>query len=225
MPRRSPTSTKTDPGAPQMDSNAEFRRHSRRLFSVLRAIVRRGADSAGDEREFSARLEGRIGALGRVHEMIMRSPREGIDFEELVHGELLAQAVPPARFRVAGPDTRISADAAMPMALALHELAVNAVIHGAFANAQGSLELTWEHCARDGREWLRVEWQEATTHEQRHPPTMKGFGLELIERSLPYELDACTRVAWSPGGTRIGIEIPGGQPASNWHRDERMPPP
>src|SRR5690349_11866857 len=91
-------STKTAPGAPQMDnSNTELRRHSRRLFSVLRAIVRRSADSASNERDVAARIESRIGALGRVHEMIMRSPREGIDFEELVHGEVLAQAIPLGR--------------------------------------------------------------------------------------------------------------------------------
>jgi two-component system CheB/CheR fusion protein len=191
---------------------------------MLRALVRRDADGTPGEREFAARLESRISALGRAQEMIMRSPREGIDLEELVHGELLAQAILPARYRVSGPDTRINENASMPLALALHELAVNSVIHGAFTDAQGSLEVSWEHGDREGRDWLRVRWQESAAHASGAAPTVKGFGLELIERSLPYELDACTRVAWQSTGTRVEIEIPGGQLASSWHRAERIPP-
>lgn len=207
------------------DSHGEFRRHSRRLFAVLRAIVRRGADGTGGERDFAARLESRIGALGRVQEMIMRSPTEGIDFEELVHGELLAQAIPPSRYHASGPDTRISADAAMPLALALHELAVNSVIHGALTDPDGSLQITWRHGQRDAREWLQLGWKESTTQQAAVAPTTKGFGFELLERSLPYELDACTRVDWSSPGIRVEIEIPGGKPGSSWQRAERMPPP
>jgi two-component system CheB/CheR fusion protein len=207
------------------DSNTEFRRHSRRLFSVLRAVVRRSADSASKERDVAARIESRIGALGRVHEMLMRSPREGIDFEELVQGELLAQAVPVGRYRVAGPDTRIGSEAAMPLALALHELAVNSVIHGAFTNPNGSLDVSWDHIRREAREWLYLAWRESSTNNPGHAPTHKGFGLELLERSLPYELDACTRVDWSPTGTRIEIGIPAGPHKAHWRRSERLPTP
>jgi hypothetical protein len=39
------------------DMNAEFRRQSRRLFAVLRAIVRRSTDSAGSTGDYAARLE------------------------------------------------------------------------------------------------------------------------------------------------------------------------
>ena len=204
------------------NSNTEFRRHSRRLFSVLRAIVRRSDDSASNERDVAARIESRIGALGRVHEMIMRSPREGIDFEELVHGELLAQAIPVSRYRVSGPDTRIGVEAAIPVALALHELAVNSVIHGAFTGPNGTLDVAWDHVRRDAREWLHLSWRESNANDPGHAPTRKGFGLELLERSLPYELDACTRVDWSPTGTRIEIEIPGGPPNSHWRPSERI---
>jgi len=207
------------------NSNTEFRRHSRRLFSVLRAIVRRSADSASNQRDVAARIESRVGALGRVHEMIMRSPGEGIDFEELVHDELLAQAIPVSRHRVAGPDTRIGAEAALPVALALHELAVNSVIHGAFTDPGGSLDISWNHIRRNSREWLHLTWRESNTNNAGQAPTQKGFGLELLERSLPYELDACTRVDWSPMGTRIDIEIPAGPHHVHWRRSERMAAP
>ena len=207
------------------NTNAEFRRHSRRLFSVLRAIVRRSSDSASNKRDLAARIESRIGALGRVHEMIMRSPREGIDFEELVHEELLAQAVSASQYRATGLDTRIGSEAAISLALALHELAVNWVIHGAFSTSQGSLDVSWDHVTRDAREWLQVIWQESGSQPLGNPPTLKGFGLELLERSLPYELDACTRVEWQPSGARFELQIPAGPAISSWTRGDRVSSP
>jgi two-component system CheB/CheR fusion protein len=202
--------------------NAEFRRQSRRLFAVLRAIVRRSTDSAASTVDYAARLEGRIGALARVHDMILRAPQDGVDLEEMVQAELLAQAIPAARCRVSGPDTRIRGEAPLPLALALHELGVNAVVHGAFLGTRGTLEVTWSYVERDGREWLRLVWQECDSAMHGSPPAVKGFGMELIESMLPYELDAGTRVSWLEPGARVEIEIPANQRAVFWSPGERL---
>jgi two-component system, chemotaxis family, CheB/CheR fusion protein len=204
------------------DMNAEFRRQSRRLFAVLRAIVRSSTDSASSKGDYAARLEGRIGALARVHDMILRAPDDGVDLEEMVQAELLAQAIPAARCRVSGPDTRIRGEAPLPLALALHELGVNAVLHGAFLGARGSLDVHWAYIERDDREWLRLVWQEVDAPASGHPPATKGFGLELIESMLPYELDAGTRVSWLEPGARVEIEIPANHRAVSWSPGERL---
>jgi len=204
------------------NSPSEFRRQSRELFAVLRAVVRRSADSASSAGDYAARLEARIGALARVHEMLLRAPLDGVDLEEMVHAELLAQAIPAARCRVSGPETRIRGDASLPLALALHELGVNAVVHGAFLRDQGTLEITWSHVRRDGREWLRLVWQESDAATRARPPPAKGFGMELIENMLPDELGAGTRVALLDPGARVEMEIPADDRASCWSRGERL---
>lgn len=204
------------------DMNAEFRSQGRRLFAVLRAIVRRSTDSVASKGDYAARLEGRIGALGRVHDMILRAPQDGVDLQELIQEELLAQALPAARCRVCGPDTRVQGEAPLPLALALHELGVNAVLHGAFLDPHGTLEITWSHVVRDERDWLRLVWQECDTNAGRNPPTSKGFGMELIESLLPYELDAGTRVSWLEPGARVEIDIPANHRARSWSPGERL---
>lgn len=202
-------------------SNAEFRRQLRSLFALLRAIVRRGAEGENSKSEYAAYLEGRIGALARVQDMLIRSPEDGIDLEEMVHGELLAQAVPASRYRALGPDTRIGRDAAMPLALALHELALNSLLHGVLGASSGELEIRWEQESSDGRRRLRMQWEERGDDSSGHPPTLDGFGLELIEKTLPYELDACTRVDWSGRGARVEILLPAEGRATFWRPGDR----
>lgn len=204
------------------DMDAEFRRQSRRLFAVLRAIVRRSTESALSTGDYAARLEGRIGALAHVHDMVLRAPQDGVDLDEMVNAELLAQAIPESRCRVGGPDTRIRGEAPLPLALALHELGVNAVVHGAFVDAQGSLEVTWSHVTREGDEWLHLVWQECDARPRPAAPTVKGFGMELIESMLPYELDAATRVSWAEPGARVDIELPTHRRAVSWSAGDRL---
>jgi two-component system CheB/CheR fusion protein len=186
---------------------SEFRRHSRRFVAVLRALIRRSAASATDKRDYADRLECRVGALARVQEMILRTPAEGVDLHELILDELLAQVIPQARCRISGPNTQIAADAALPLALVLHELAVNSIIHGAMQDAAGRLEVSWQHIDVAGKRLLRLTWLESGSAAMQ-APSAKGFGFELIERSLPYELDARTSVDWLPSGLRVEIEIP-----------------
>ena len=56
------------------------------------------------------------------------------------------------------------------------------------------------------------------------PPTDKGFGLELIEMTLPYELGACNRVAWSPQGVRVEMLLPSEPGAVFWRPGDRVLP-
>lgn len=203
------------------DFNAEFRRQLRSLFAVLRAIVRRSANGEGSKSDYAAYLEGRIGTLARVQDMLMRAPGDGIDLEELVHGELLAQATPASRYRAIGPDTRIGREAAMPLALALHELTLNALLHGVLGEPTGEVEVTWDHENGGGEKRLRLLWVERGASNPRHAPTHKGFGLELLEKTLPYELDACTRVEWPEQGARVEIFLPAVGKAMFWRPGDK----
>ena len=207
------------------NSSIEFRRQLRGLFAVLRAIIRRSATGEGSRDEYAAHLEGRIGALARVHDMLMRAPADAIDLEALVQGELLAQAVPAVRYRTIGPDTCIGRDAAMPLALALHELALNSLLHGVIGEPVGDIEVRWDHQGADGGRRLRITWEERGVPKSRHPPTSKGFGLELIEKTLPYELDAWTRVDWPEPGAKVEIHLPAEGKTTFWRPGDKTDTP
>ena len=70
---------------------AEFQRQLRGLFAVLRTLVRQTTGRRESVEDYAARLEGRIGALARVHEMLMRAPADGIAIE-FGHGWIAVSA-------------------------------------------------------------------------------------------------------------------------------------
>src|SRR5579862_4255928 len=81
----------------------EYRRQIRGLLAMIRAIIRRTARNDQSAEEYAGLLEGRLGALARVQDMLMRVPDEGADLMELVSAEFLAQGVPEGRVTLAGP--------------------------------------------------------------------------------------------------------------------------
>ncbi|HEU4625489.1 MAG TPA: sensor histidine kinase [Steroidobacteraceae bacterium] len=184
----------------------EHRRQVRDLLAVIRAIVRRTAPSSGSVEDFAAHLEGRLGALARVQEILMRVGSEGADLAELVSGGFLAEAIPETRFEVAGPRTMLSGKMAASLALALHELTTNAIKFGALSTPHGRVSVRW---ARDVHrpERIRFEWQERGISILTDAPRPVGFGTELIEKTLPYELRARTALDFAPGGVRCLIKF------------------
>lgn len=98
-------------------------------------------------------------------------------------------------------------------ALALHELATNAVKYGALSAGapDGHLTVRWRvQLNGDDRPYLRAEWQESgvAMTDIGAPAHGGGYGRELIERALPYQLGAKTTYELGPDGVRCTIDVP-----------------
>ena len=106
-----------------------------------------------------------------------------------------------------GPDLTIKADVVQTLGLLLHELATNAVKHGALSTANGRVEVVWEvgEGEADGPRFV-FRWQERGGPPVK-PPSSTGFGSTLLatairsdrgngpclryeEKGLVYEFDA-----------------------------------
>ena len=187
---------------------AEFHRQLRSLFAVLRILVRQTTQGRESVQDYAAHLEGRIGALAAAHEMLMRAPEDGLDLQEIVEAALLAQSVTEHQCQITGPEIRVARDSAAALALAFHEVTLNAQEYGALSRDKGWIEVTWKAFTEDGADWLNVHWHEHGAALDHNSQRRKGFGSELIERLLPYELGARTRLEWDPDGIQIQLLIP-----------------
>src|SRR5262249_2512442 len=107
---------------------------------------------------------------------------------------------------------RVRSSSVQTLAMALHELATNAVKYGALAQPSGRLDISWryEPSGASGKPWLHIDWRESGVKvpEESSTPRGSGQGRELIERALPYQLKARTRFELGSDGVRCTISIP-----------------
>jgi two-component system, chemotaxis family, CheB/CheR fusion protein len=203
----------------QSSQQLEFHRQLRSLFAMLRTLVRQSSEGRTSVEDYAAHLEGRIGCLSRVHEMLMRPPLEGADLQELVCGEILSQAILEEQYRVNGPEIRIGRESTAALALVVHELSINAMTHGALTLPEGAIEVSWQVVRENDADWLAFDWIEhgATFHGT--APARRGFGWELFERMLPYELNARTSIEFLSAGLRARFLIPAAAAVTIWQPD------
>jgi two-component sensor histidine kinase len=93
---------------------------------------------------------------------------------------------------------RLMPAAAQALGMALHELATNAVKHGALAG-NGTIRVEWSIEERDGPAVFSMAWL-----EEGGPPVAKprrsGFGRTVIERMIAQALEGTASLDFAPGG-------------------------
>jgi two-component sensor histidine kinase len=95
---------------------------------------------------------------------------------------------------------------ALAIAMALQELATNAVKYGALSNLDGEVWIDWS-VSREPERRLHLTWSEAKG-PQVEIPRRRGFGTRLIERSLAQDLNGRARIDFSPTGIVCTVDAP-----------------
>ncbi|GBD49606.1 methyltransferase [Methylopila sp. Yamaguchi] len=188
---------------------AELQHRVRNTLAVIRSIARLTAQSTGTIDEYVKNFDGRIGAFARVQATLTREPSEGVDFGDLISNELGAYHGSAAdRIEIDGPKIRLQSKAAETFGLAIHELATNAAKYGALATPKGRLAVTWAMNVKDDSRWVKFSWSEQGVELSSEVPRRRGFGTELLERSLAYDFSAATSLDFGAGGLSCTIDFP-----------------
>ena len=186
---------------------AELQHRTRNLLAVVRNLARRSIDASAGLDQYDARLS----ALGRVQGFLSRSTAYAVPLADLVQAELEAAGNGASdRVTVGGPDVGLPGESVQVVALALHELATNAVKYGALAQPAGRLSVNWhiEPGGRYGSRRLVIGWRESGVDMPPGLPERRGHGTELITQALPYQLEAETALEFAPDGVRSRIALP-----------------
>jgi two-component sensor histidine kinase len=191
----------------QQRLSADLQHRLRNNLALMRSVVRRSRETAESAEHFALHLEARVGSLGRTQGMLSTAGDAGVELEELVRTELLASAVPERSYSMQGPPVRLLTKGVESLALTVHELATNSLKFGSLAVPNGHLAVSWAVSGGQSPQ-LRISWVESGATIASVAPRRRGFGQELIECTLPYELGARTCLTFSPGGVLCEIEIP-----------------
>jgi PAS domain S-box-containing protein len=189
---------------------AELQHRTRNLMAVLQSIVAQTLAASENLDSFKLRIDERLTALSRVQRLLSRSEQEPITIGALVHLELdeLGSDVLAGRVNVAGPEVRLRNSTVQLLALALHELATDALRQGALSTEQGWLRIGWQVEQIRGAPYLRLSWIEEHPVCVAVPRDRRGYGQELIERALPYSLNAETCYELDETGLQCTIALP-----------------
>jgi PAS domain S-box-containing protein len=159
------------------------------------------------ERNYES-FQARLLALSRAHDVLTRENWEGAGIDEVVARAIEVHATPDrARFRIEGPPVWLSPRIALALAMALHELATNAVKYGALSTESGHVEIAWGLSSAPDRTTLRLRWAERGGPAVAFPKR-EGFGRRLIERGLANDLGGSVELRFEPPGLTCEIEAP-----------------
>jgi len=183
----------------------ELQHRTRNLLAVIQSIAQQTLPADPALQTFHSRLS----ALGRLQGLVGEADGNLVNLDEIVRLEFSALGMADnSRISIAGPVVPLGVGNVQTIALALHELATNAVKYGALKDDDASLDVRWTvESAPEGGEFLAIDWIEQGV--KRIPDSSKvGFGRQLIEKALKYTLRARTELRFNQDGISCRIEIP-----------------
>jgi two-component sensor histidine kinase len=187
----------------------ELHHRVKNTLATVQALVGATGRSSGSFEEFYTSFSNRISSLAKTHNLLTEDYWQAAPLRDLALNELkpFAESRKP-RFMLIGPPIELSADLAVPIGMALHELTTNAVRHGALSVPDGYVEVRWDVIADDdGGRRLQLEWQERGGPPA-HPPTQEGFGSTLLRRVLPMQVNADVQIDFDAEGLRFRLQAP-----------------
>ena len=187
---------------------AELQHRVRNIMALITSIAWRTRDSASSVDDYAQRLSERVMSLARTQALLTRTANAGIALRALLEEELSAQA-DRSQYTLQGPEVLLPPKAAEVLALALHELASNALKYGALSSQAGCIDVAWTLSESGGAPWLEIEWTERRPQvEGWTPPSRRGFGTALVEARVPYELGGRGRIEVRADGLSASIGLP-----------------
>lgn len=182
----------------------ELNHRVKNTLATIQSITKQSLRNAGVDSAVRDALEGRLMAIAATHNVLTDQNWSAASLRQIVDGSVTPYRSNPAQLTVDGPDLKVSPKTAVVMALAFHELAINALKYGALSAPAGHVDVTWAVRPK-GR--LHIEWRESGGPLVR-PPERRGFGTRIVEAALPGELAGTVSVDYRPEGLRCAIDAP-----------------
>ncbi|MDO9639917.1 MAG: PAS domain S-box protein [Pseudotabrizicola sp.] len=198
---------------------AELQHRTRNLMAVVTSITDRTLASSETLEVFGPLIQSRLGSIARTGGLLSKLSDDGqITFDELLdsvfRGHGIDMTATPG-LSVGGPSgIRLRSSSVQTLALALHELAAQALAQGGLQQGGGGLTVLWQlrQTSETDRQ-LTLAWTETFAASAPHrngddDPDGRAFGREMIERALPYQFNAETEYNLSAKGLSCRVVLP-----------------
>jgi two-component sensor histidine kinase len=182
----------------------ELQHRINNMLATIRAVARRTRVHSANLDDFARAFDERLAAIARIHNLLDQTGTSVITIGEVLTRELSANGVLESKtLSQHGPVTMLPAKQAQALAMAFHELATNAVKHGALSVKDGRIDVSWHTDAGQDKQ-VRIRWREFGVPIQ-HEPITRGFGSDILEKSIPHMLEGRIERTFHPDGLECVI--------------------
>jgi PAS domain S-box-containing protein len=182
----------------------ELNHRVKNTLATVQSIARQSLRNAGVDQAVRGAFEGRLMAIAATHNVLTDENWSAASLRQIIDGSVTPYRTHPNQLTIGGDDLMVSPKPAVVMALAFHELAINALKYGALSAREGRVDIHW---SVEGGERLNIEWIERGGPAV-NPPERRGFGSRIIELALPNELGGQVDVDYRVEGLRCQIRSP-----------------
>ncbi|MEJ2818087.1 MULTISPECIES: HWE histidine kinase domain-containing protein [unclassified Caulobacter] len=182
----------------------ELNHRVKNTLATIQSIASQSLRNAGVDLAVRGAFEGRLMAIAATHNVLTDENWSAASLRQIIDGSVTPYRANPGQLTISGQDLMVSPKPAVVLALAFHELAINALKYGALSSAGGHVDIGWSVAGGDR---LDITWTEQGGPTVR-PPERRGFGSRIVELALPNELGGEVDIDYRPEGLRCRIHAP-----------------
>lgn len=176
------------------------------LMAITASIFGQSARHAGSLGQLTEKFSARLEALATASGVLAEGGWRSAPLATLI-AEVLAPFAEGPQLRLAGPELELDGHEVMALSLVFHELATNAVKHGALSRGGGEVSVAWRVEAQpEGSRALVLNWVERGGPPVGQPAS-KGFGTTLLESLVARRQGSSVRMAFDPEGFRANLRL------------------
>lgn len=188
----------------------ELNHRVKNTLAIVQSIAAQSFRDLSDPKQAQTKFRARLRALAAAHDLLTETNWSDATLSETITTSLFACGITieeSDRLDISiETDQKLGSKAAVSLSMALHELATNAIKHGALSNETGHLRVRCAPSAvRD--DYIQIDWIE-TGCVLDGTDRREGFGTRLIKSTVEREMKGRSQMLFSPEGFECMIELP-----------------
>jgi PAS domain S-box-containing protein len=187
---------------------AELSHRVKNIMSMVQAIANQSFGRDSDSNNYVTAFRARLQAMSRAHDLLTQESWQRAELSELIQSlTIIDNDADRERVTIKGAPVMLPGQLALNLSLVIHELASNALRHGALSVSEGRIDISWTVEDSTDLKIVNMNWRELNGPPA-YPPTVLGFGARLVERSLRRGLGAQIDYEWEKSGLIVHIQLP-----------------
>jgi two-component sensor histidine kinase len=184
----------------------ELHHRVKNTLAIVQSITNQSVRTAVDLPHAGEAISARLGALGRVHDLLLRTSWAGAMLPELLKTAIEPFETPGReQFLIQPTPIRINPAAALPLVMTINELCTNASKHGALTAPNGRVNIATKVDERAGT--FHFKWSEKGGPLVGEP-SRRSFGMFLIEKGFAEQFSGSTHMQFKSSGVVCEIDVP-----------------